>query len=191
VARLSASLLALALGAVAALGLLGCGSGDSADLLPGSTAGEITANLDQVKELATAGDCVGAEEAAQAVSIQIEDLGGVDKKLKQTLRQGATRLNELVADCVEVEPEETEPTIEPAEELEAEEPKEKPEKAEKPEKSEKEEPEATATEPTLPPQAEGKAKGHEKQEEAEAPPVEPSGGTPAGGVGPATPAGSE
>ena len=95
--RLSASLLALALGAFAALGLVACGGGDDADLLPGSTAGEITSNLDHVKELATEGDCGGAAEAAQAVSVQIEELGGVDEKLKQALREGATRLNEVVA----------------------------------------------------------------------------------------------
>ena len=193
--RLNASLLALALAALAALGVSACGSGGSPDLLPGSTASEITSNLDQVKELATAGDCVGAEDAAQAVSSQIEELGGVDAKLKQALREGATRLNEVVAGCEEVEVEEDEPAIEPAEELEEEkEPKEKPEKAEKPDKAEKEEEAAEGTEaeapPALPPQAEGKAKGHEKQEEAEAAPEE-TGGTSAGGVGPAAPAASE
>jgi len=186
---LSASLLALALGAVAALGLAACGSSDSPELLPGSTASEITANLDQVKELATAGDCVGAEAAAQSVSTQIEDLSGVDKKLKQSLREGATRLNEVVAECQEVEPEETAETIEPSEEFE-EEPKEKPDKQEKPAK-EKKTPEESEAEATLPPQAEGKAKGHEKSEETETQPVEPSGGTAAGGVGPATPAEGE
>jgi len=194
--RLSASLLALVVAAAATLGLCACGSGGSPDLLPGSTAGEITANLDQVKELANAGDCVGAEDAAQAVSSQIEELGGVDKKLKQALREGATRLNEVVAGCEEVETEEEdEPAIEPAEELEEAEPKEKPDKAEKPDKVEKE---GKATEETegetgqsLPPQAEGKAKGHEKQEETEVPPVEETGGTSAGGVGPGAPVGSE
>jgi len=193
-ARLSASLLALALLALAALGLSACG-GSSPDLLPGGTAGEITSNLDQVKELATAGDCVGAEDAAQAVSSQIEELSGVDKKLKQALREGATRLNEVVAGCEEVETEETVPAVEPAEELEEEpkDAKEKPDKAVKPDKAEKEKeaPEETEAEETLPPQAEGKAKGHEKQEETEAPPAEETGGTSAGGVGPAAPAGSE
>jgi hypothetical protein len=191
--RLSASLLALALAAVAALGLSACGSGGSADLLPGSTASEITANLDQVEELATAGDCVGAEDAAQAVSSQIEELGGVDKKLKQALREGATRLNEVVAGCEEVETEETLPAVEPAEELEEEEPKGKGEKAAGPDKAEKAEEAVeeseTETTPTLPPAAEGKAKGHEQSEE-EVPPAE-TGGTPAGGVSPAAPAGSE
>ncbi len=192
-ARLSASLLALALGACTALGLIACGSGDDADLLPGSTANEITSNLDQVKELATEGNCSGAEEAAQAVSLQIEELGGVDEKLKQALREGATRLNEVVAGCEEAASEETLPAIEEAVEPEPEEEKEKPEETEKPEKEPKEaaEPEEAEADPTLPPQAEGKAKGHEKSEE-EAPPAETdSGGTSAGGVGPGVPAGSE
>jgi outer membrane biosynthesis protein TonB len=185
--RLSAPLLALALAAVAALGVSACGSGGKADLLPGGTASEITANLDQVKALATAGDCVGAEDAAQAVSSQIEELGGVDQKLKQALREGATRLNEVVAGCEEAETEETVPAVESAEELE-EEPEEKPEKPDKAEKDEKAAEETeTETTPTLPPQAEGKAKGHEKQEEAEPPPTE-TGGTPAGGIGAGAPA---
>jgi outer membrane biosynthesis protein TonB len=197
VGRSRASILAIVLGALLALGLVACGSGDNADLLPGSTASEITSNLDQVKELATEGDCVGAESAALAVSTQIEALGGVDKKLKQALREGATRLNEVVADCEEAPEEveeETAPAVEEAEEPEAEEKKPKPEKADKPDKAEQpqkdqeaEEEGEDATEPTLPPQAEGKAKGHEKPEE-EAPPAETGGGTSAGGVGPATPA---
>jgi outer membrane biosynthesis protein TonB len=194
VGHLRASILALSLGILATFGLAACGSGDSAELLPGSTASEITSNLDQVKELANAGDCVGAEDAAQAVSVQIEDLSGVDPKLKQGLREGATRLNEVVAGCEEA-PEETEeetaPAIDEAEEPEEEEKKAKPEKPEKPEKPKKdEEAEELPEETTLPPQAEGKAKGHEKQEE-EVPPAESGGGSAAGGVGPATPAGSE
>jgi outer membrane biosynthesis protein TonB len=190
--RLSASVLALCLVAVAALGLAACGSGDKADLLPGETAGEITSNLDQVKELATAGDCVGAADAAQAVSVQIESLGGVDAKLKVALQEGAARLNEVVSNCEEApEVEETEPAIDEAVEPEAEEKKPKPEKPEKQKKAEEEAgelPEET-TAPTLPPQAEGKAKGHEAEEE-EVPPDE-TGGTSAGGVGPSEPAGSE
>jgi outer membrane biosynthesis protein TonB len=185
--RLSYFLLAFSLAAAATLGLAACGSSDSADLLPGSTASEITANLDQVKELATAGDCVGAEDAAQAVSTQIEELGGVDAKLKQALREGAVRLNEVVASCEEAEPEEeTVPAIDEAEEPEATK-KEKPEKPVKPEKPEKEAEEAPEeTTKELPPQAEGEAKGHEKQEEE--PVEETGGGTAAGGVGPGAPA---
>ncbi len=189
--RLSASLLVLAL-ALAALGLAACGSGDDAELLPGSTASEITANLDQVKQLATEGDCIGAEDAAQAVSAQIEELGAVDAKLKQALREGATRLSEVVAGCEEEAAEETLPAIEPAEELEEaeeEDKKEKPEKPEKPDEESEEEGEEEAGSPSLPPQAKGEAKGHEKQEEV--PPAETGGGTPSGGVGPGTEVGGD
>jgi len=186
--RLSAFLLALALAAVTALGLAACGGGDGADLLPGSTASEITSNLDQVEELANEGDCAGAAEAAQAVSAQVDELSGVDEKLKRALREGAVRLNEVVFTCEEATVEEEElPAIEEAVEPEEEEPKEKPDKPEKPkQEAEAEEP----TSPALPPQAEGKAKGQEKSEE-EAPPVEPGGGTPSGGVGPGAPVGGE
>lgn len=183
-ARLSTSLLALALGAVAALGLVACGGG-GADLLPGGTASEINSNLDQVGQLASEGDCIGAQDAAQAVSVQIEELGGVDQKLKQALREGATRLNEVVAGCEETTSEETVP-VEEAEEPE-EDKKEKPAKPEKPKKEEEEAPEETTTVPTLPPQAEGEAKGHEKGDE-EAPAETGDGGSPSGGVGPGAPA---
>jgi outer membrane biosynthesis protein TonB len=186
--RLSAPFLALALAAVAALGLVACGSGEEADLLPGSTASEINSNLDQVEQLASDGDCEGAQLAAQEVSAQVEALGGVDQRLKQALREGATRLNEVVADCEEPVSEEAVPTIEEAEEPEEVEKKEKPEKS-KPEK-EAEEPVEEEETPALPPQAEGEANGQEDQED-DAPPVEPGGGAPSGGVGPATPAGSD
>jgi hypothetical protein len=187
--RLSAPLLALALGALAALGLAACGNGGGGDLLPGGTASEITANLDRVEQLASEGDCVGAADAAQAVSAQVEALDGVDRKLKLALREGATRLNEVVLSCEEApSEEETEPAIEEAVEPEAEE-KEKPEKAEKAKKAE-ETPEEAETSPTLPPQAEGKAKGHEEGEE-EAPPAESGGDEPSGGVGPGAPVGGE
>ena len=187
--RLNASLLALALAAVAALGLAACGD-EGADLLPGNTASEINSNLDLVQQQVNEGECIGAAAAAQEVSAEIDGLGGVDKELKQTLREGAVRLNELVTQCEEdeEEPEETE-AVETAEE---------PEELEKPEKAEKTKPkqdakEAEATEPTLPPQAKGKAKGKETEEtgEEEAPVEEPSGETPSGGVGPAEEAGGE
>ena len=188
--RLRASLIVCSLAAVAALGLIACGSGDDAELLPGETASEINTNLDQVEELAAEGDCLGASDAAQAVSLQVEELGGVDPELKQALQEGATRLNEVVASCEEAATEE-----EPVEAIEeAEEPEEEDERKEKPDKPEKpakeaEEPAGEETEPSLPPQAEGKAKGQEKSE-GEAPPSE-SGGTPAGGVSPGAPAGGE
>ncbi|MBW8059828.1 MAG: hypothetical protein FVQ78_05730 [Solirubrobacterales bacterium] len=98
-ARLTASLLVFALGAAAAVALVSCGDSD-AQLLPGETAREITANLDTVKQLAAEGDCVGAAGAAEQVSTQIEELGGVDRQLKQALRAGAERLGKVVATCV-------------------------------------------------------------------------------------------
>jgi outer membrane biosynthesis protein TonB len=186
-ARLSASLLALALGAVAALGLVACGSGGGADLLPGDTASEINSNLDRVQELAGEDECTGAEEAAQEVSAQVEALGGVDEQLKQALREGANRLTLLVEECEETTTEETAPAIEPAEELEE---AEKEVKPDKPEKPKKEAPEATATIPELPPQAKGEANEQEQGEEG-VPPAGTDGGTSSGGVAPATPAGSE
>ncbi len=177
--RLSAPPIVLALAVAAVLGLAACGGDEDADLLPGDTASEINANLDLVRQLADDGDCAGAADTAATVSSQVESLGGVDAELKQALSEGAARLNEVVADCEEAEPEAEEPAIEAAEEPEEEE-KPKPDKAERDEEKEAEEAE---TSPTLPPKAEGKAKGHEKQEE-EAPPVEPGGGTPSGGVSP-------
>ena len=188
---LSASLLTLALATVAALGLLACGSGGSADLLPGRTASEINSNLDQVQELVSEGDCIGAEDAAQAVNAQVNALGGVDRQLKQALREGTTKLTQVVEECEEVTTEETAPAIETAVEPEEEKRKEKPAKPEKPKKEAEEPATGTPANPTLPPQAEGEGKGLEQGSE-EVPPAETGGGgTPSGGVGPGTPAGNE
>jgi peptidoglycan hydrolase CwlO-like protein len=184
--RLSASILALALGLAAAIALVSCGGGESADLLPGSTASQITSNLDQVEQLAGEGECVGAENAAAEVSNQVESLTGIDTKLKQALSEGAARLNEVVAACEEATTEEPLETEESLEEAEAEEDKEKEEekaekeaeKAEKKneEKPKKEEESEESTEgPTLPP-----SKGNEE-----------SGGPPSGGVGPGAPKGGD
>jgi len=104
--------LALALGCAAALALASCGGGENAKLLPGSTAREITENLDAVEQLAGEGECVGAANEAQEVSAQVESLTGVDPKLKQALEAGAARLNEVVTECSETEAETTEPPTE-------------------------------------------------------------------------------
>ncbi len=182
VGRSSASLLVLTLAAAAVLGLSACGSSGGADLLPGSTASEISSNLDQVRELAAENECIGAEDAAREVSDQVDALGGVDSRLKEALREGVARLMLLVEECEEPV-EETEPAIEQAVEPEAEE-KDKPEKAaqEKPDKEAEEAPKEP-TSPTLPPEAEGKAKGHEE----EVPPAETEEDTSSGGVGPGAP----
>jgi hypothetical protein len=173
-----ASLLALALGAGVALALSSCGGSD-AKLLPGQTARQITANLNTVKQLAGEGDCLGAENAAQQVSEQVESLNGVAEKLKRALREGAERLNEVVANCEEATTEAVAPATTPPE------PTEKPKKAVK-EKKPKEEEAAPPPEHELPPQANGKGKGLEKEPPAE--PEEPEA-PPSGGVGPGSPVG--
>jgi septal ring-binding cell division protein DamX len=187
--RLSAPLLALALAAIAATGLSACGGGGS-DLLPGTTASEINSNLDEVRQLVSEGDCVGAGDAAAAVSTQVEELGGVDAKLKEALSEGATRLNEVVAGCEEVptEIEEEEAALEEAERAE-----EEAEASEKPEKKEKEtgKPEKEPTTPAEAPEPPGQEKKEEKGTEEEAPPVEPEGEGQSGGVGPGAEVGVE
>ena len=128
-ARLSASLLAFLAVAGAALGLSACGGGSDAKLLPGTTANQINANLDQVRSYVSEGECLSAEDAVATVMDEVDGLGGVDAKLKAALKEGATRLSEVVAACEEEgeEDEEAEPAVDPAveaEELEAEQKKE-------------------------------------------------------------------
>jgi outer membrane biosynthesis protein TonB len=184
-------LLALLLALAAMLALASCGEGDSAELLPGGTASEISSNLQEVRRLADEEDCVGAQDAALEVSDQIDALGGVDQKLKTALREGATRLEEVVAACTEAEPEEEE-TV-PSLSTEAEE-VEEPEDEKKTKKEEKE-----------PPGQEKKAEKEAEKEEKEAEEPEPStepptteteppptpGGPPSGGIGPGTEAGAK
>lgn len=112
-----AASLALLLGLAAMLALAACGEED-AQLLPGETAREITANLDAVQQLADEGDCTGAEAAAEQVSAQIESIGGVDRRLKQALEDGAERLNEVIAECEESSSEAIAPAIIPEEDEE-------------------------------------------------------------------------
>ena len=189
--RLSAPLLALFLAAAAALGLVACGSGGSADLLPGRTAGEITENLDAVQQLSSEGECIGAENEAQEVSNQVDALGGVDKQLKQALREGAERLAQVVEGCEEApEVEETSPAIESEEEVEVKGKSEKVGKAEKQEKTKEAKPPAAETSPEPPAQPNGKAEGNQGGS-AETPATEEGAVAPSGGVGPAAPAEGE
>ncbi|HVC07800.1 MAG TPA: hypothetical protein VND98_09485 [Solirubrobacterales bacterium] len=180
--RVSASLLALALGVLAAVALASCGSASNAKLLPGNTASEITRNLEEVRQLAQSGECVGAESAAQQVSSQIDSLGGVDKSLKQALREGAARLNEVVRKCGEETTESTEST----ETLSESTPGKPAKKEEKPKKSKpapKETPTKTTTTPTTPTTT--------TTPTTPTTPTTEGGGTPpsSGGVGPGSPAG--
>lgn len=186
-ARLSALLLVFLLGATCAVALVSCG-GEDADLLPGTTADQIESNLNEVEELTDAGDCVGAESAVAEVAAQVEELEGVDLKLKAALEEGTAKLSEVVGRCEEEDDEEAEPTVETDVEAEDVEDEEKPKK-EKPdtedEKSSQPEEEPEGGEgPELPPQANGK--GEEKGGGESAPPVEPEPeeAPPSGGVGP-------
>jgi hypothetical protein len=179
--------LAIVLGSATILGLTSCGGGEDAKLLPGTTAQEITENLDTVEQLATEGECIGAANKAQEVSDQVETLSGVDAKLKQALEEGAARLNEVVASCEEevatepVEPptEETtteeEETLPPGQEKKAEKEREKEEeKLEKEEGKQEEEPPVKPAPPEPPAPAE--------------PPSEGGGTGAPGGVSPGEPA---
>jgi len=175
--RAATSALSVALGLAVAIALASCGGGD-AKLLPGTTAKEITENLESVRVLAAEGECVDAEDAAQEVSTQVEELQGIDPKLKEELQKGATKLNEVVLTCTEETTEEdTEETLPPTTETKPAKPeKEKKPKKEKPEPPKKTEPEQPeeAEEETGPPH--GEAKGHEKGGKEEGPSETPSGG---------------
>jgi len=190
--RLAAPTLALGLAAAAIVSLTACG--EDAKLLPGETAREITANLDSVKQLSDEGDCLGAESAAAQVSEQIAELGGVDHKLKLALREGAARLNEVIAECEEAGGEALAPAeIAPATEGE----EEKPSKAEEKEKGKEAKPPPPAPQQPegpheLPPQANGEGKGLENGN-GPPPAGNEEGGTvsPSGGVSPGSPAAGE
>jgi hypothetical protein len=182
--RLSPLLLAFVLGAAGAAALASCGGGD-AKLLPGTTADQIESNLERVEALVGAEDCIGAEDAVAQVAAEVEELEGVDLKLKAALQEGTGRLSEVVSGCEEeATSEETEPSFETdvgAEEVEDEE-KPKKGKPEKEGKEAEEEPSEESEGPELPPQSNGK--GEEKA--GGEPPAEAEGEeTPSsGGVGP-------
>jgi hypothetical protein len=189
--RSPASLLAFPLVALAGLGLVACGEED-AQLLPGGTAREITANLDTVQQLSDEGDCVGAESAVQQVGEQIDALEGVDRKLKVALEDGAARLDEVIVECEESTAESVAPAEIPPENEEEDGEAEEKEKKPKPGKGE-EEPDTPTTSPSLPPQANGEGKGHEKGSgpppSEEGAPEEGGAESPSGGVSPGSPAG--
>lgn len=190
------SLLVLGLTSVAAVALAACGEED-AQLLPGETAREITANLDTVKQLADEGDCVGAESAALQVSEQVEALGDVDERLQRALQEGAGRLSEVVAGCEEeteaVTPEEIEPETEttPADEDEEKEREKQEREEEKEEEKERreEEREEKETPTPVPPQSEGEDDGSDEDDDGSGPGGNEGEGAPSGGVSPGAPAG--
>jgi hypothetical protein len=95
-ARLALPILALALGAALAVGLVSCGR-DKEGLLPGDTADQIVANLDRVQRDAAANDCSSAAAEVADVQAQIDDLpNSVDAQLRARLEQGAAKLARVV-----------------------------------------------------------------------------------------------
>jgi hypothetical protein len=206
IGRVRAAALILAALAVGLL-LSACGGGGNGELLPGTTADQITSNLDQVRESYESGDCEKAENAVAQVSTEVDDLNKVDVKLKNALKNGALKLSEVVNNCGAAEEAEEAKAEEAAEEEQAqiegeeaeaeeeaffEEQKEEERDQKAEEKAEKE---AEKAEPPTGGEEspKGEGKGLEKQEEETVPPPteEPeeltppeAGGGPAGGVGP-------
>jgi len=170
---------------LAAVSLAACGGGTDAKLLPGTTAAEITENLEQVERYAEEGECVGASDAAAEIGAQIEALRNVDPKLKEALQRGSAKLDEVVTSCEEEAPETTTTEDEVT----------KPEHSEPPGQEKKEEKEREKEEKELEKEREKEEKETPPEEEppAETTPAPPSegGGTGApGGVSPGAPAGS-
>lgn len=206
IGRVRAAALILAALAVGLL-LSACGGGGNGELLPGTTADQITSNLDQVQASYESGDCEKAETAVAQVSTEVDDLNKVDVKLKNALKNGALKLSEVVNNCgaaeeaeeakAEEKAEEEQAQIE-GEEAEAEEEaffEEQKEEERDQKAEEKAEKEAEKAEPPTGGEEspKGEGKGLEKQEEETVPPpteefeeVTPpaAGGGPAGGVGP-------
>ncbi len=95
--RLALPILALALGAAVAVGLVSCGTRDEKGLLPGSNAQQILDNLDQVKADAQSGDCSSASAEVATVQDEINALPTtVDAQLRARLSDGAQRLADVV-----------------------------------------------------------------------------------------------
>jgi hypothetical protein len=199
--RLRAATLLLATLAAGLL-LAACGSGGNGELLPGTTAGQIESNLDQVRSSVAEGNCEAAEDTVATISTEVDELQKVDKELKAALRHGAAKLSEVVSGCgakeeaeeakaAEQEAEEEEAVEAEEDELAEEEATDKEQKAGEREEKAQEKAEKRAEQPGPSEEGEesnGKAKGKE-EEETVVPPSEeevtpPGEGGGAGGIGP-------
>ncbi len=97
--RLRAASLVLA-ALAAGLLLAACGSGGNAELLPGTTADQITSNLDQVRESVNEGDCEEAEIAVAEVSTEVDELQQGRCEVEEGARSRALlKLSEVVNSC--------------------------------------------------------------------------------------------
>jgi hypothetical protein len=97
VSKMALPILALALGAAVAVGLVSCGTRDEKGLLPGNNAQQILDNLDQVKADAQSGDCSSASAEVATIQDEIDALPTtVDPQLRARLSDGAQRLADVV-----------------------------------------------------------------------------------------------
>jgi hypothetical protein len=98
VARLAIPILALALGAALAVGLVSCGGRDEKGLLPGNNAKQILDNLASVEQDAANGDCAGATAGTDEIRSEIDQLGAsVNSQLRQRLSDGVDRLDQAIS----------------------------------------------------------------------------------------------
>lgn len=100
-ARIAAILMVALLASAA---FAGCAE-DRSNLLPEDTVAEITADIDEVQDLVSQGECFSADIAAERARTRVESLGPeVDSKLKTNLLDGVTQLQVTVKDrCQEVD----------------------------------------------------------------------------------------
>jgi hypothetical protein len=89
-------LIALLLAPIALLPVA-CGSDESGRPISHSTASELRAGLDSVKQSVDAGDCQAATDSALELEQRTADLPSrLDSDLRSALRQGVARLGDLV-----------------------------------------------------------------------------------------------
>lgn len=139
-----AILASLVLGAAAA-GLVACGSGGDAGLLPSRTADDLLTNLERVEQLIEEGRCGAAVDAIERLRAQAEQTGPeVDPQLREALVDGTTRLRLLLEEPDGCEEEKTETETVPTETETT--PAEEPTETAPPET----EPPPTTTEPSQP-----------------------------------------
>lgn len=111
----------------ASLAFTACGGeSNNPELLPKKQAEPLLADIEAVDSAAAEGDCDAVDQNIESIQERIGDLGGpISQKLKDALRSGAERLEEVSVECgSEAEPEEpdvtdtTDETVDPAPEPE-------------------------------------------------------------------------
>jgi hypothetical protein len=96
--RILAYLLALALGAGAAVGLAACGGGTSKALIPAADAGPLRDDFDAVGSAIDSGDCPGSEQALSRAQSHLDQLPArVSVRLRRRIQQGINTLRTQAA----------------------------------------------------------------------------------------------